>query len=80
MQGENVDRNIDYLCDLVERTECLKLALSEMPSYLYEFLVTRIDTSMLDEELNSKLLSILEIIYDYRLIMDEEECQENLGI
>ena len=77
IKNQNLERNIIYLQELCEHEHAMRSALSKIPSVFYSELVKRIEVdNMLEKNKNNLLLS-LEIIFDLRNILDDEEAEYN---
>lgn len=76
-KSQNVERNIIYLQELCEHQHAMRSSLSKITSVLFSELVKRIDVDIMEENNRNELLLCLEIIFDLRNILDDEEDEYN---
>lgn len=77
IRSQNVERNIIYLQELCEHQHAMRSSLSKITSVLFSELVKRIDVDIMEENNRNELLLCLEIIFDLRNVLDDEEDEYN---
>ncbi len=76
-QAQNVERNIQYLEELCEYNAAMRSSLSKITSILFSELVKRIDVETMEKSYRDRLLLCLEIIFELRCVLDDEEDEYN---
>ncbi|MBH0074019.1 hypothetical protein I6F48_00375 [Pseudoalteromonas sp. SWYJ118] len=74
---KNIERNIEFLNELCENNIAMRSSLSRLPTELYTELVKRIDEETMEKSNRDKLLLCLEIIFELRCVLDDEEDEYN---
>jgi hypothetical protein len=76
-KAQNIERNIEFLNELCENNIAMRSSLSRLPTELYSELVKRIDEETMEKSNRDKLLLCLEIIFELRYVLDDEEDEYN---
>ena len=76
-KAQNIERNIEFLNELCENNTAMRSSLSRLPTELYSELVKRIDEETMEKSNRDKLLLCLEIIFELRCVLDDEEDEYN---
>jgi hypothetical protein len=76
-KAQNIERNIEFLAELCEHNTAMRSSLSRLPTELYSELVKRIDEETMEKSNRDKLLLCLEIIFELRCVLDDEEDEYN---
>jgi len=76
-KAQNIERNIEFLNELCENNIAMRSSLSRLPTELYSELVKRIDEETMEKSNRDKLLLCLEIIFELRCVLDDEEDEYN---
>ncbi len=76
-KAQNIERNIEFLDELCENNIAMRSSLSRLPTELYSELVERIDEETMEKLNRDKLLLCLEIIFELRCVLDDEEDEYN---
>jgi hypothetical protein len=77
IKSQNLERNIIYLQELCEHQHAMRSSLSKITSVFFSELVKRIDVDIMEKNNKNELLLCLEIIFDLRKILDDEEDEYN---
>ncbi|GGF67311.1 hypothetical protein [Alteromonas lipolytica] len=75
---KRIEDNVILLEELCQSENCLKSALSDMPTYFYCGLINYINSDIMKIDIQNRLTVALEVIYEQREILDEEEAQDSL--
>jgi len=76
-EAQNIERNIEFLNELCENNIAMRSSLSRLPTELYSELVKRINEETMEKSNRDKLLLCLEIIFELRCVLDDEEDEYN---